>query len=444
MKRIILLFVGLCSAITLGAREITVDEALQIAKENNLNLKASQVKLESALHQESLAWNVFIPSVSLTAGYIHSNEAQSGSALVPVNGMETPMGTLYSDVMQYEYEASPHSLMGQLDFQLGLSPALVNGMASLSYNSKLSILEKASLWQETAYNIYKSFYQLLLLQKQISILQAQYSTMEQRYADMKTMYQSGFVTELDVLQVQVGLESMKPGLTRLESSMTNGLKALKLNLGLSQDEEIILKGEIPSSIEQQVEGDLNNSLSIQTLNINLKMLENGKNAIINQSLPRLVLGWNMNLHINDPFTNDNYSDFNNWRDQGSFSVMMNLPINNWLPFSSTQVEIQSMENQILALAYQKQITLEGLEVRYDSFISQLEFQLEAIESAEKSMSLAKRRFELTEEAYRAGTRNYLELKSSEDEYLSAQFECLSSQYDYLMNQLELAFLFGSF
>jgi len=423
---------------------LTVQEALDMAQEGNLSLQAQQISVDTALLQEANSWNVLIPSLTGTLGYLRSNRAQSGSALVPDPSSFDPLAGGFERVSLQEYEASPHTIMGKLDVQLTLNPALGNGMVALAQGSELAVLERESLWQDTALSVEKNFYQILLLQEQMAILEAQMETMTQRLKDRESMYQSGLITELDLLQVQVGLERMKPGISSLKAGIEGSLNGLKLTLGLDQETDLILEGSIAGAHWSQESGTLSEAPKIQKLELNQRMMKNGLKASKNQKLPSLILGWSYNPVLNDPFTENRYLEGDNWTDQGSFSLMMALPLSSWLPHSKDQIDRIKQTNDLLALGLQKRLALQGLKVQLNTLERRLLSQEESISAAQKGLDLAQRSYQLTERAYQVGTKTFLELQTAEDDYLSAQFELVNTQYDYLITQLEGKHLLGQF
>lgn len=430
-------------------KALTIEDALQIAKDNNYSLKANDVSLHTAVKKEKAAWNVFMPTMNLSMTYAKSNEVSTTSALTPVPSSFSPGDNSFDKVQVMSFD-SKDSLVAQMTAQLNLNLAIGNGIKALKLNSESASLDRQVAWQDTALDVQKSFYQILLLQKQRAILQSQYQTMEQRLKDVRNMYNNGYSTELDLLQVQVGLERMKPSLTQMDEGIKNGIKGLTYKLGLPQEQEITLVGEISVDDLSGVEGDLDSSLTLLQLDNNLEQLENAKKAAFYQNLPTLTLGWGYNPILGNPTDGDKYSSFSdyfdsdNWSDQGSLTITLSMPLDAWLPFSSSQMDIDGYKDQIKALGYQKLSATEGLAVQLKSLRSTLVSQSQTITASLKGRDLAKRTYDLTKVAYRSGTKTYYELKSAEDDYLSAEFDYISSQYDYLMTYLDLKYNLGQF
>jgi hypothetical protein len=80
------------SATAAGKRRVTPDEAVAMAVANNLGLESARVTLGTKKRAADTAWNVFIPTVSVTGALSRDNEATTQT----VSG-QMPVGTLKPD-----------------------------------------------------------------------------------------------------------------------------------------------------------------------------------------------------------------------------------------------------------------------------------------------------------------------------------------------------------
>lgn len=453
MKRaLIILMIIILPAAAITAQEksdtltLTLQEAVAKAEELNLTLQAGRESISSARKSWEMSWNQFIPSASLTTGLSRSNTATSGSTVIPINEISTG---IYDQLMVSDYELSPWSLLANLNFQWAVNPAMFDGIESLEQDYQSALLEQAQSREDLVFRVQQGFYQLLLLQEQIRILQQQIETMEERYRDMQTMYRNGFITQLDLLQTEAGLAQMRPGLIKLENGYQLALLNFRMTLGLDLDQPLKLVGAIGLPEEADPDQALRDfdprrRLDIQSLDLGLRQLETGLSASKNQMLPTLSLSWNYNPMLSDPFDGDMWSNLgDNISDRGSFSVMVSLPLDVWLPFSQTRSDQDGMESQMAQMRIQRKMAVQAAELEVRNMAMTLNASEQNIEALQKNLELAEEQYRMNEIAYRNGSKALTDLETAEDDLLSARFSIVEEQYNYLTTWLELKKALGS-
>ena len=431
---------------------LTVENAVELGLANNYNLKIQKSTAAGKERSRKDAWNVFLPDISASATLSRSNSAQTvgGTAVMgldPMTGITEPTTEdgMYDYLMlaSYEREMSPWTAVGNISAQLALSAAMFNGIKQLELDYNNALLELESAKQNTEKNIKTNFYNLLLLQEQIDVLKKNIETTEARLESMENMYQYGYITELDLLNTRAGLASMGPSLLKIE----NGYEQLKMvflmDLGLNLNREVILEGAVDASPERWdadslVDNYMAGRIDIQQLTIAEEMLENGKAATINQSLlPTLVLGWSYSPYQADPFETETWGDDGYFGDNGSFSVTLSLPLEDWLPHSGTSNNIREAGEEIERMAYQKELAFLGAEMEIRSLVMTLNTSRESLLVLAELIEINRKSLEMSTESYNNGQLSLLDLETAENDLLQAELDLVSEKYNYISSLLEL-------
>lgn len=424
MKRMLLLiltaaagFAPLCAEEPL---KLTVDGAVELGLANNYNLKVQENTVSGALRNKNDAWNVLLPDTSLTATLSRSNEATAVAGI----------------------EISPWTAVGSFSAQLALSAAMVNGVKALELNYESALLDKQSAELSTETNIKTNFYNLLLLQEQIGVLKKNIETTKARLESMKEMYKYGYVTDLDVLNTQAGLSSLGPNLLKLENGYDQLKMAFLMDLGFELDQNVILEGSVDVSPET-LNGDflvntyLADRIDIQQLSVTQEILENAKSATANGRLPAVVLGWSYSPYQVDPFESETWGDDGYFGDNGSFSVTLSLPVEDWIPHSGTWNDIQDAQDSIDNMAYQKELALLGAEMEIRSLVMTLNTSIESMNVLVESVEINQKSYDMSLDSYNNGQLTLLDLETSENDLLQAELDLVSEKYNYISSLLNL-------
>ncbi len=121
--------------------------------------------------------------------------------------------------------------------------------------------------------VYKSYYAVLIGEKQLWFVRESLKRLQKLSHDMEVMFKNGFVEKLDIDKTTVSLNNTKAIENQLNNGIAIGYAALKMTLGLSQSDTIVLKDTLtPSQIK---EGLLDESFTYEDRN-EIKFLNKAK------------------------------------------------------------------------------------------------------------------------------------------------------------------------
>jgi len=437
--------------------ELTVDveKAVRLAREYNLSLKASQLGLVKKRRALSTVWNSFLPTLQVSTTLNRMNEVSSYGEWIPnVDGTlytEPSSGTVLpidgvNDYLLY-YGGTPDrwNQNFRVDASLYLNLALFDGITATRLNYESGLVDYEQARKQLERDVRKSFYNLLLMQQNRALFVQQIAAAKDRYDQARVNYQNGLVPELTMLSARVAWENLKPNLESMDLGYDQTLSGFKMTLGLSQDTELHLYGEIsadPIDLEADslIDQYLTGRLDIKSLLYSLKNLDVQRRATISQALtPDLSIGWSYDPTMNDPF-GGGYFNSDSWNQQsGMFQITVSMNLEGFLPGSKTKVELADLEDDKRSLRLSLMQAIEGAEMEIDSLVKQLNHSKNSMASLNLNIELADQAYRMAEEAYRAGSKELLEVQNAEIELNNAKYELLKENYNYVTGLLDLEY-----
>lgn len=422
------------AAAELAKRVITIEEAVDLAMENNIQLSSQAVDVRMKKADADFAWNVFIPSVQATGTMARSNTVS--------NPMGSLMKTLNPFYKEPELVEKDHwTAMGGLTISLNLNAALLEGLRATrqGYEAGLLTLEQAR--RQTAQNVKKSFYGILVQEESLKLARSKLASSEERLRQTGVNYKNGLVPELAYLQTQLAVETQKPAIQEAELNLAQQKSMFAFLLNLPAGTELELSGEIRPTLVQHNADDLvskhlGSRLDLAILSKNIEMLETQKRATILQIYtPSLALSQSFSPRISA--IDDPWLEKDSWSDSGAFSLTLAWNLTNMLPFSQTARGIADIDDNRVKLEQSMLQASYAAELEIRNLVRKLDKSRAAIAAMEMNVSIAEKAWKLSEAGYRAGTIEYLDLKDAENSLMQARLGVLAEKFTYLSTSLDL-------
>lgn len=413
---------------------LTEEQAVNFAKENSKTLKSAAIDLQIKKRAKDYSWNVLIPSVQASGTISRSNEYSNtiDSIMSAINPYYTPAEVT---------EENHWKAVGNITASLNLSLALIDGIRASIKNYEAGQISWEQTCKETELNIKKMFYALLLQQESLELQKEALKNAEDRVKQAEINYANGLIPELSLLQTQVSYENQKPSVTKQEQSFQQQIDTFIFILGLPQGTKIQLNGEInptfitlnPDELYQQY---LAKNLDIQAMKKNIELLKIQYSAQnIQIFTPAISLSYGYQPVLSD-ITSD-WKNKDNWYDNGSFSVTLAWNLSNLLPFSSSCISSADVKSNYKKLELTLSTMEENAKVEINNLVNSLNQSKDAIESSNRSISLAQKSYNMTSIAYKNGTTELLDVRDAETQLNQAKLSLLSEKYNYLSGLLDL-------
>ncbi|MBR5966712.1 MAG: TolC family protein [Treponema sp.] len=426
---------------------LTVDQAVELAKENSRTLKSAEIDLEMKRRASANSWNVFLPTVTASFSAARTTEvdlSQANSTIAMANGMNQLSSTITGKpfVPQEplsEKEKYHWALVGEVSASLNLSLAYISKIRAAKVDYECGKITWEQSQKQTLMNIKKLFYGLLLQQESLDVKKATLENARQRAAQAEANYRNGLIPELRLLNAQVTYENQKPEVESAEQALAQAMDNFAFLIGLPVGTKIQLEGSIePAYVNVNSEELLNkyadNSMDYQNLKGSIESLKLNLSAMnLSSYTPALVLSYNyqpMKTFV---------SDDSKWKDQGKFAASLVWRLTDMLPFGANRQQAKTIQDNVKKLEIQMETLKENQKVQVKKAVDTLNQARKQIESMGRNITLAQRAYDSSARSYRNGATELLDLRDSESQLNQAKLGQLNQKYNYISALMDLEY-----
>ena len=401
---------------------ITLEEALQLGRANNLSLASTSIDVNAAKRDVDTSWNLFIPSLSLSL-----SNAGGGPVF---NAATTLMGAS---------SATNRGLSVGLSVSLTLNPAVKSQMDSYQIGYQIQQVSYEQAKAEVERTITKLFYYLLMEEQNIAVQQANLELAQKQYEEVTLKYEQGFASELEVLTSQLARERLKPSLQQATNQYASNLLSLKAMLGMELDEELSVEGEIPALIKelevQDLKEYLQKSYSIALLDLNMAQLRTTIDLNSQQALlPTIMIKGTYEMSLWNEM--NPVSDFS---DSSMYTIALSIPLDGFIPNSRTKVGLAKLDDSLQKLALQRQQAVKQLEVSVVGKVQNLNMLSSQAQLAQQSLELTEKVYIMNHIQYESGYIGSVALEEAQNNLLGARQQVLSLQFQYVSSLIDLIY-----
>ncbi|MDR1420136.1 MAG: TolC family protein [Treponema sp.] len=391
-----------------GPLVLTLEDAVRRALEQSLDLKRRLIDLSTAEYSAGRLWSFIFPGISAGGGASYDR------------------GLLSSDSGKHGYELSAGV---SLSLNAGISRAMK--MTVLAYD--LRMLEYEDARRMLDIEIAKNFYTLIAERANLSNLQNHLELAEKQLERDRVAFRNGVKGELAFLQSRLGAETARYNLSTARTSYADRLGEFLELLGLPQDTDVEFAGDMDI---RPVNAD-GNALIRQYLSgrpdivQQRKLIESLEHAekriVLERRAPSVSLQGRWNLSHIDPLS-----------DRLSGSVSVSIPVDSWIPGTSTFQQIRSAGAELEKARIDLKNTEQAASARIRSLASALVNSWTSVEIARLSVEMARRTYELNEQGFLGGAVESLSLEESRNSLALRQQQLLESELSYKIMTLDLA------
>jgi outer membrane protein TolC len=405
---IILCFTEARGQTVLPQSNLTVDEAVRIALDNNLELRRSTLEAAGKKRASDRSWNSLLPSLSASAGISHP-------------------GSLTGPVSPERNEWTPGL---SLSASLSVTTAVIENIKKARADYEAGLLSHELAKQELELQVRKLFYQILLLQANKELMSQSLESARARYEESRALAGVGQASRLDELSARVDLENQRPQARSAETAYANALDSFKAVLGIAQETNLLLQGSLEyDGTVAAGENSGGDFLEAAALRQGIKALEAQRKAAWHEAyMPNLRFSWN----ANPLYSNEAWNDSN-----GSFSITLGINIDNFLPWSAAKTQIDTLDDSIQSSQLQLAESLRSREDRIRQYERTINQSRETIEALTLNVELAESTYEMYGEAYRQGAADYQSLRNAGDSLLQAKYQVQQEYYNFIAAALDL-------
>lgn len=387
---------------------LTLEECISLAKENNLSIKVQKNTLNDLKRKNETSWNSVSPSIKGDAAFQDDFVNKTESFAISGSLGLTLSTNLYSTIKG-----------AKLNYENGL----------LTYNQAVKQIEM-SVW--------KTFYDLIYKTEYFSFQSQNLLTAKKNYEQNLEKFKNGKISELDVMSSRVSYEQKKPVLEEARIDLTNNLELFKNIIGVDFDDEIKLDGSLDFLLELKdikLPPKENPSPDVQAAKFAVEIAENNLLAQRFSSYSPVITGtykYGQTLNIDNSL----------WNETSSLSVGVSIPLDSYLPWSSSAVSINSKKESLESAKLNLEDAEKSIRVNTENALRKINQIISMLEVSKETVALAKKTYEMTETAYNYGKTDFLTLQNASDNVLNAEVSLKNQAKTLMETLLDTEYLLG--
>ncbi len=393
-----------------------MEDAVKIAKENNVSVQQQKITLNAAQRTKDHSWNSLSPSLSVGAG-----------STVPVDGLTGGDQTSsYSASFELSATAS-----------LSLTANLYTTMqgAKIAYEQNKLSFEDAV--RKIELSVRESYYELLYSKENIKLQEENLAIAKAQYENNLAKYNSGRLSEVDALSAEVNYKSKIPTVESARTTYRNAMDSFKQVLGLMLNDRVELTGSLDDCLYlKKIEVDIKDYKSSSIKNLELK-LESAKNTVLDKRFSAFAPGLNASLSWSDGSWYVGADDAKDAKKSSSVRLSASIPLDGALPWSAKNDAVDSAKDSVADCELQLDDERKTFMRTVNSALRSIEQSQSSINYKQANVELAQKTYDMTLEAYNRGTKDLLSLQSANNTLLTAQVTLNSEILTLTKNIMEL-------
>jgi outer membrane protein TolC len=435
----------------LTKHEFSIQQAVEYAKKNNVNVKNALVDVQLQDQQNREFTSNAYPHINASIGTSYN---PSVATQVLPNFISPATYQVLIDQNVKDGNGNPIVMPNDFGFiaaQFGskftatagisLSQLLFDGQVFVGLLARGAALEfrkkNVEVTEEVIKaNIYKIYYQLVVSKTQVELLDANINLVDKLLRDTRIIYENGFAERLDVDKVNVQLTNLQTEKIKVLNTISNGYYGLKVLMGMPVNDELVLTDKL--SDEQIKENILEKSVFSYEDRKEYQYAQIGKNLneynVRRYKLSQIpTMSLNANYAKNAQRDKWNFFGKGDWFSISSINLNIAVPIFNGFytksKIAQAQLEVQKIKNQMSALQLSIDNEVVVAKNNYRSAISTMDFQ-------KKNMELAEKVYQQTKKKYEMGTGSQMEINTAQTDMKTAQTNYITALYDAIIAKVD--------
>lgn len=462
MRRFLVAFLVMVAGVWSFAGDkipLTLEAAISNAMSNSTQIKQMEWELAAATEQLNQGFaDLVLPDAAISSSLtvLDPDTVQSGivdSARVVSNMPVTIPPSTSFNIPVYESYKLTNAFYDNYSVALGLNKALFSGFRLWnSYRLKEIQLEIARIKledkrKEIRAGVQTTFYNLFLLQENLRLTRELDRSLKERLDYTRANYQSGMVSDYDVIRADVQYKNNKPKLTKIENAMVTAKLAFCQAIGVDP-ETMELVGDLLDATNLRMQDisfsnalvlALSNDLNLRVLNRSIESQELVKEISAAGKYPTIAAFFNYKIDYKKLTTT---ATDRSWVNSWNTGIQLNIPLDDWLPFSKTEASAREAQINIEKSMVTRKILEDNVALQVKTLLLQIQEAEDNSQSQWEAVNQARRGFDIANERYRYGSSSSLEVTDAEVSLQQAQAAYLQTIYDYYSGVIRLNRMIG--
>jgi outer membrane protein len=422
---------GSASLYAQNIHSLTADQAIELAKKNNISVKAAITNLAIQEQTNKEVTALALPNVKGTAAA--TDYFNIPVTLVPGEFFQQPAGSYYPVKFQQKYVTSGGFILTQTLFDGSVFVGLKARQSALDYYKKAIDLTVEDL----SVQVYKTYYQLVVSSTQIQLEDSNIFRAAKLLHDTKVMNENGFVEKLDVDKAEVQLTNFQIQKQNTATTIENGFTLLKFLLGVPASDSIVLtsqfsEADLKGGVPMDIEYSYKNRFDYQSLEIQKQLND--------FDIKRYQAAYYPNLKLNGAFqknaannTYDLFSTTGTWFTTSYIGLSLEVPIfegfakNARLKKARLTSALTNDQMENLKLNIGQQVA-----VAKNNFIN----AIQTMDAQKINMDRAESVYRQVKKKFESGLATNTDLSSSQSDLITAQSSYVNALYNAVISKVD--------
>jgi outer membrane protein len=435
-KKFVLLI--LCAAFTSAtfaqsgsAQPFTLQQAVEFALKNHLNIKNGEIDVEIAKARINELVGVGLPQVTGNAEINKYIELQT--QFIPAEFFGGEPGTYAPVQFGQDYSATAGISASQLLFD----GSYLIGLKATKIYAELSkkLLTQSKI--DVAANVSKAYYYVLVARERLTQLEADLERLNKLKSDTRAMLDNGFIEKIDYDRVELSYNLLESARNQTRRMADNSYNLLRFQMGMSLKSEIELTEKIQdvnleSALVSAEPVDWKSRIEYDVMQTRYVLTGLDHKRYKSLRYPSLVLFGGLSANA----SRDDFTIFDpgyKWYPSSLVGVSLTMPIFGGFQ-KSAQVKQAYLTNKKIENAL---FTLEqSITLEHQSAITNLQNSLDRLQTQTKNRELARDIARVSKIKYDQGVGSNLEvidaetsLREAESNYYTSLLEAIVAKID---------------
>lgn len=397
--------------------KITIGDALEIALNENLNIKMANSELQRVDYLKQENWNALLPAVNASAQYTNNiMKPVFFSDFFPGGKME--VGSTNSYAITGTLQVPVFSMALYKNIQL--SELEIKSALESARTTKLDLIQQVK----------NSFYGVVMLEKSIEVLEQSFKNARESADNIKKMYEQGMASEYDKIRSDVAARNISPSLTQARNGLELAKMQLKVLMSLNINQPVEIVGDFDGYNDQIANynwsGDLNvdENSTLKTMDIQLEKLNKTYELVRSQRLPVLAGFANYQMQMQ----NEEFKFNKPWANSFAVGLSLQVPIFNKLSVSLKEKQTKA---GIQKLEYQRDLIKENLSLAVQNSVNEMRRAGVQLVSDKEAVQQAQKGYEISKVRFNTGVGTVLELNDSEVALTRSKLNYNQTLFDFI-------------
>lgn len=407
---------------------LSVDDAVELARKNNVSIQRNQITLDAALRNKNHSWNSVSPALSVGAT------------------SSVPLDSLTGGDQNSKYTAS-FGINATASVSLSANLYTQIKSAKLAYEQQQITFDDAV--RKIELSVRQSYYGLIYEKENIKLQEENLRIAKQQYESNLAKYNAGRLSEVDALSAEVNYKSKIPTVESSRTTYQNDMDSFKQVLGLMLFDDVTLTGSLEDYLYlDEISVDLKNMKSAE-LELLKSKVDAAKNSVLDKRFSAFAPNLNASLSWRDASWYAGYDgdDKPDATKSANLTLSATIPLDGVLPWSSRNDAVDSAKDSVKDYELQFDDKLKAVKRSVDASVRSIKQSQEAIRYKQSNVDLAQKTYDMTSEAYNRGTKDLLTLQNSNSTLLEAKVslnnEILTLARDIMSLEYTIGAEFGS-